>query len=113
MKKKNCNPKRCEKRPCSGDVAKKKEIYDVKKYFDQMSTKKQANQLTNVDHTVNFLKRITRLPEKYQYFVELLARYFPDLDISQLFVPYACYSGGQLFYKFLEGDVFAQTYSAI
>ncbi|KAF2901122.1 hypothetical protein ILUMI_05065 [Ignelater luminosus] len=56
------------------------------------------------------LKR--RLPSKYQYFLEKISTFWPELDLSMLFLPYACFKDGQLYYKFLSNKpIFMETYS--
>ncbi|XP_048519753.1 uncharacterized protein LOC109545364 isoform X2 [Dendroctonus ponderosae] len=58
------------------------------------------------------IRKLKKIPTRYQKFVEIVATYFPDFDISQWLLPYACCSGGQLFYRFCyNNDVFKESYS--
>lgn len=54
-----------------------------------------------------------RLPPHYQYFMRKLLELFPDLDLSSLLLPYACYKDGELYYKFIENKYFCSTYSHV
>lgn len=57
------------------------------------------------------VKKLRQIPSRYREFIELLTKYFPDVDFSSLFLPYACYSNGQMYYKFLDKDFYTKTYS--
>ncbi|KAK4873905.1 hypothetical protein RN001_013265 [Aquatica leii] len=41
-----------------------------------------------------------RLPKKFHCFLERIVEFWPDVDLSMLFLPYACYSNGELYYRF-------------
>lgn len=56
-------------------------------------------------------KKISRV---YQYFLELIAQYFPDFDLSCLMLPFACFMDGQLYYKFTDASpYYCRTYSTM
>ncbi|KAK5641571.1 hypothetical protein RI129_010118 [Pyrocoelia pectoralis] len=88
------------KPPRRGDGAKKKR--------DTRDRESDTSDLGGV------VKRKHRLPKTYQCFLEKIAKYWPDLDLSALFVPYALYNDGQLYYRFdFQNVVFGETYSVI
>ncbi|XP_045476005.1 uncharacterized protein LOC123681765 [Harmonia axyridis] len=63
--------------------------------------------------TTNYedFKRISKV---YQYFLELIVKYFPDFDLSCLMLPFACFMDGQLYYKFADAlPYYCKTYSTI
>lgn len=53
-----------------------------------------------------------RFPRQYQYYFERLLELFPELDLSTLLLPYACFKDGQLYYRFMDSK-FYQTYSHV
>ncbi|KAF7283008.1 hypothetical protein GWI33_001595 [Rhynchophorus ferrugineus] len=57
------------------------------------------------------VKKLRRIPPKFQKYVEALATYFPDMDFTGNILPYACCTDGQLYYKFCENDHFKPSYS--
>lgn len=53
-----------------------------------------------------------RLPNKYQYFLGRICEYWPEFDLSMVCLPYACYTDGQIYYKFLtKKPVFSGAFS--
>lgn len=63
--------------------------------------------------TVNNYDKFDRLPTRYEYFMNNLLKVFPDIDLSTLLLPYACYKDGELYYRFKENKYICSTYSHI
>lgn len=79
----------------------------TKKYFF-----KQSNTIKNEAPKLKSNKSV--LPKAYNKFFVHFRKIFPDLDLTTLVLPYACYSNGQLYYRFLDKDpVFMETYSTV
>ncbi|KAB0793109.1 hypothetical protein PPYR_12729 [Photinus pyralis] len=78
-------------------------------------TKGEWDQEASLDSEfATVVRRRHRLPKTYQCFLEKIAIYWPELDLSALFVPYACYNNGQLYYRFhFQNVVFGETYSLV
>lgn len=54
------------------------------------------------------------IPNKFQYLLEQISQCFHNLNLSELFMPYACYSNGQLYYRFYKmNPIFCRTYSIV
>lgn len=55
--------------------------------------------------------KLKKIPDRYQKFIEVIGTYFPEIDLTTWLLPYTCYSGGQLYYKFCTNDLFKESYS--
>lgn len=55
--------------------------------------------------------KLKKIPDRYQKFIEVVGTYFPEIDITTWLLPYTCYSGGQLYYKFCTNDLYKESYS--
>lgn len=93
----------------------KKEHYKCHK--EKINSHKQPQKYTTEikDTIVNQINgSYRRIPSKYQYLLEQISGCFGDLDLSRLFLPYACFSNGQLYYKFSKfRPVFNRNYSSM
>lgn len=109
-KKKNCNCKACAKHDEGANNVKYKCI--AVNGPKNMDKKLQVNREYDIfaEAKAN-VKKLRHIPSRYKEFIELLTQYFPEVDFSSLFLPYACYSNGHLYYKFLDKDVYTKTYS--
>ncbi|KAK9885532.1 hypothetical protein WA026_011025 [Henosepilachna vigintioctopunctata] len=60
------------------------------------------------------LSKFQKFPKLHQYFLELLAHYFPQFNLNGLLFPFACFVDGQLYYKFAESSpYYCRTYSTV
>ncbi|XP_044758863.1 uncharacterized protein LOC123316721 [Coccinella septempunctata] len=91
------------------DVAISKTLASFKAIDSKLLDPEKLLALTTVD-----FKEFKKISRVYQYFLELIATYFPDFDLSCLMLPFACFMDGQLYYKFADAlPYYCRTYSTI
>ncbi|XP_050298367.1 uncharacterized protein LOC126737495 isoform X2 [Anthonomus grandis grandis] len=71
---------------------------------------KQLKQKQQDHEGLSVLKRMRKIPSRYRRFIEIVSLYFPEVDFSFWLLPYACYSDGQMYYKFCT-KFFKESYS--
>lgn len=64
---------------------------------------------------VGSVQKTSEIPKKYLIMLEQITKCFKDLNIPEMFLPYACYANGQLYYRFykLMKPIFCRTYSVV
>lgn len=91
---------------------KQKQINNILKQSVMMNTEQEASDLMKRECRNNSKHR--RIPKSFQIVLEQISKCLGDWDISQLVLPYACYSNGQLYYRFSHLEpVFNRTYSFV
>lgn len=58
-------------------------------------------------------KKVKKFPKKPRMFMDLLGKYFPDVDLSYMVLPFVCCSDGQIYYRFSQDNALGNTYSAM
>ncbi|XP_074032109.1 uncharacterized protein isoform X1 [Leptinotarsa decemlineata] len=104
-KKKDCI---CPPTKCDDDESMKKSTSKT-----PLSIDSKFEPLPNLEEPYLISRKIKKIPRKQQYFMEILTKYFPNMDLSYLLLPYICYSNGHLYYQFMDENGFWKNYSTI
>ncbi|XP_057650977.1 uncharacterized protein LOC130890738 isoform X2 [Diorhabda carinulata] len=59
------------------------------------------------DNTLKF----DHLPPKSIFFLEILSKLLPEVDLHEIIFPYICYENGHLYYLFKNSEYFCKNYS--